>query len=373
MLWKIMSVAMVVCTVVAGVYYYILINRILSLFVKQIKIPWKIVIALLALILGLLSGDLFSTIGVILVHIAAAALVMEVVNLIVKRAGKQSEKPKWNRIYKSCLIPVLITAVIFTYGYFNIRHVVEKEYTVETEKNIRQDYRVLLVTDSHYGTIFETETLKKLKTRMDAVEADIALLGGDIVDESTTKDEMQEIFRTFGQIKAKYGVYYIYGNHDRQRYASSSYYTPQELEDTIRQSGITVLEDNYVSIAPGLVLAGREDASPARKSVTDILQGVKPEDYIIMADHQPIEYAENKKAGVDLILSGHTHAGQIFPSGYVMKFFHTFDLWYGHTTVDSMDAVVSAGLAGWGYPIRTQKHSEYTIINIKRKEREYYD
>lgn len=367
MLWVIMSVAMVICTVVAGGYYYILINRFLSLFLSGIKKLWKVVIALISLVLGLLSGNLFSTTGVILVHIAAAALVIEIVNQIVKRIGKQKEKPNWERIYKSCLIPILITAVIFTYGYFNIRNVKETEYTVQTEKNISKDYRVLLITDSHYGTIFESETLKELKARMDAVKADIVVLGGDIVDESTTKEQMKEIFQAFGQIQSRYGVYYVYGNHDRQRYSSSPYFSEQELEDTITRSNITVLKDNYVQVDKGLILAGREDVSPARKSPADILQGVDSENYIIMADHQPVEYEENEKQGVDLILSGHTHAGQIFPSGYVMKYFHTFDLWYGHAALNSMEAVVSAGVAGWGYPIRTQRHSEYTIINIKRK------
>lgn len=366
MLWIIMGIAMIVCTVVAAGYFYILLKRILSLFLPELKKIWKIVLAVISLVLGLLSGNLFSTTGVILVHIVAAALVIELVNLIVKRVGKKDEKKKWNILYKSCLIPILITAAIFTYGYFNIRNVVETDYTISTEKNIPEDIRVLLVTDSHYGTIFETEKMQELKNRMAETKPDLVVLGGDIVDESTTKEQMQEIFRAWGSIPAKYGVYYVYGNHDRQNYSSSKYFTAEELESTITDSGITVLKDNYVKIADGLTIAGRDDVSPSRKSVSEILQGVDSEDYIIMADHQPVEYEENEAEGVDLILSGHTHAGQIFPSGHIMRIFHTSDLWYGLAQRGNMQAVVSSGIAGWGYPIRTQEHSEITVINIRR-------
>ncbi len=367
MLWVIMRITEIVCMIVAAGYFYILMKRILSLFIPELKKVWKAVLAGISLWLGLLSGNLFSTTGVILVHIVAAAGVIEIVNLIVKKIGK-GEKTKWNIIYKSCLLPFLITAVIFTYGYFNIRNVIETDYVITTEKNIPDNkIRVLLVTDSHYGTIFESEKMRELSERMSEIKPDLVVLGGDIVDESTTKEQMKEIFHVWGGIPSTYGIYYVYGNHDRQNYSSAPSYTKEELETAITESGITVLKDNFVEIAEGLTIAGREDVSPVRKSVSDILQGVNQEDYIIVADHQPVEYEENVAEGVDLIVSGHTHAGQIFPSGHVMRIFHTSDLWYGLAKEGNMHAVVSAGIAGWGYPIRTQEHSEFTVIDIQKK------
>ncbi len=374
MLWVIMAVVEVICAIVAVIYYNVLIRRLLSLLFPKwkLRLPVKILLWVISFALGALSSNLFTTTGVVMVHIMAAALVMELINFIIKKKTKGAPHKYWDMIFKSLLVPLLITAVIFAYGYYNIRDVRETFYTVQTEKSLpdtgsENGFRILLITDSHYGTIFEGDTLRELKSRMDALEPDLVVLGGDIVDESTTKEQMKEIFSEFGKLESTYGVYYVYGNHDRQTYTDSPYFTPQELEDTIVESGIAVLKDECVKVTEGVEIAGREDYSGmrGRKSVSEILAGADPSDYIIMADHQPVEYAENEAAQVDLILSGHTHAGQLFPSGYVMKWFHTSDLYYGHEKFGDMDAVVSAGVAGWGYPIRTQKHSEYTIIDVK--------
>lgn len=364
----VMIVAMLLCLVVAGIYYYILLKRFASLFTTELKKPVKIVFIVLAVILGICSANLFSTLGVILVHVAVIALLVEVVNLIVKKCG-QKDKRRWSVVYRSLAIPILMTALIFTYGYFNIRNVIRTDYTVTTEKNIENDFRVLLITDSHYGTIFQSEKLKELKAEMDTVGADIVILAGDIVDESTSKEQMQEIFREFGSIQSTHGVYFAYGNHDRQRYSMDSEYTEEELKVAIESAGIHLLHDDVMEVAEGITIIGREDYGrdgKDRMSIDDLVKQTNPEDYLILADHQPMEYEKNAAAGIDLMVSGHTHAGQIFPAGAIMTLFHTSDQCYGITKEGNMQAVTSAGIAGWGYPIRTERHSEYTVIDVKK-------
>ena len=71
--------------------------------------------------------------------------------------------------------------------------------------------------------------------------------------------------------------------------------------------------------------------------------------------------------GTALILSGHTHAGQILPIGLISPLFHMNDLNYGYVKESNLNEIVTSGIAGWGYPIRTEKHSEYAIIDIKNK------
>ena len=206
-----------------------------------------------------------------------------------------------------------------------------------------------------------------MKKRLDKVDADIVILGGDIVDESTTKSDMEYVFEVFGDIKNKKGIYYVYGNHDRQQYKAKPAYTNNELINTIIDNNIEILYDNYVIISDSVVLAGREDYSHTRETVTNILKDVNKDDYIIMVDHQPVQYVENIDNGVDLIVSGHTHGGQVFPIEFFINLLHTADLSYGYEKFENMDAIVSSGLVGWGYPIRTQKHSEYVIVDIKQK------
>ena len=306
---------------VGFIYYYrCLLKRLFSLFKGENTKLKQYLISFLAILLGICTINLFSIIGIFLVHFTLISLIIDLLVWLIKKI-MVSEKGLFIKIYKTSIVPLILTGLVFTYGYFNIRNVIETKYTIYTDKEIGEDIRVLLITDTHYGTIFKKDKLDEYTKKMNEVKADIVVLGGDIVDESTTKEEMKEVFESLGSIENKYGIYYVYGNHGK------------------------------------------------RKSVKEILDDVESSNYVIMVDHQPIEYQENVDSGVDLILSGHTHGGQVFPIKFFINLLHTADLAYGHQNVKGMDAVVSSGMAGWGYPIRTQEHSEYTIIDIKEEEK----
>jgi len=79
---------------------------------------------------------------------------------------------------------------------------------------------------------------------------------GDIVEEETSKEMMEEIFQHAGSMETKYGVYYVYSNHDCQPYTNNPTYLDDELAQVIRDNGITILEDNYKEINDDLVGAG---------------------------------------------------------------------------------------------------------------------
>ena len=137
-----------------------------------------------------------------------------------------------------------------------------------------------------------------------------------------------------------------------------------DLIETLEDNNIEILCDTVKEIGDDILLVGREDKSFKRKNIDEIIE--ENNKFTILIDHQPVDYEEARTNGVDLILSGHTHAGQIFPAGNIIKLFHMADLWYGYKEFDSMSSVVTSGLAGWGYPIRTQKNSEYVIIEIRK-------
>jgi predicted MPP superfamily phosphohydrolase len=85
-----------------------------------------------------------------------------------------------------------------------------------------------------------------------------------------------------------------------------------------------------------------------------------------MIDHQPVNYLENAGFGIDLLMSGHTHGGQIFPTEIFINLLNTADLSYGYNKVNNMHAIVSSGVSGWGYSIRTSRYSEYVVIDVKQ-------
>ena len=177
---------------------------------------------------------------------------------------------------------------------------------------------------------------------------------------------MQEVFQHLGCLDAPMGIYFVYGNHDRQADSSDHTFTDAELVAAIEENGITILEDDAKLIGGELLLIGRADAawnkSTSRKSISELIQLGQEDLFLLTLDHQPLEATENASAGVDLMLSGHTHAGQIFPVGYLMEW--SGGLNYSLYQIGNCQSIVSSGFAGWGYGIRTQEHCEYVIIDI---------
>lgn len=363
MFFPLIFVVLILLIVGIAFYYSKIIKRISSIFKKDIG-KRKVILVLLSIMLCLLSVNFFSIVGLFLMHFIVISLIIDLLYLIVKRFIKK----EWiTNIYKSCLIPLLLAIIVLGYGFFNIRNIIETKYTIYTDKEIGEDLRILFISDSHYGEILKKDGLDEVKKRLDKVDADIVILGGDIVDESTSNADMKYIFKVFGNIKNKYGIYYVYGNHDKQQYRVDTNYSKEELDKAILDNNIKILKDSYIALNDNITLIGREDYSFERKDISDIIDGVDKNAYLIMVDHQPVKYAENMENDIDLIMSGHTHGGQIFPIELFIKLLHTADLSYGYERVGEMDAIVSSGMVGWGYPIRTSKHSEYVIIDVKEK------
>lgn len=262
------------------------------------------------------------------------------------------------------LLPVLALCLLLGYGRYNMGRIVKTEYTVLSDK-LSGEYRIVLITDTHYGTIQDPAVLRAAAEEINALAPDIVILGGDIVEEDTSKEAMEEAFRTLGSLKSTYGVYYVYGNHDRQLYTDAPAYTENELAQAVTANGIVILDDRTVNIGRELVLAGREDVGrrQGRLPAQELLKGADRSRFLIVADHQPVGAEENAAQGVDLELSGHTHAGQLLPIGYINILRGMRN--YGLSRADGCTVIVSSGVAGWGFPIRTQGRCEYAVITLR--------
>ena len=145
----------------------------------------------------------------------------------------------------------------------------------------------------------------------------------------------------------------------------SSHFTDEELAAAIEESGITILRDEAIRLTESLTVVGREDRSRDRESIEALLEHVDADDYTVTLDHQPSDYEANGKAGTDLLLSGHTHAGQFFPFNlfqYLIPF--NDGVWGEYTIGTNGSAIVTSGLAGWGFPIKTAGDAEYLVIDV---------
>lgn len=359
-------------------YFYFFLRRMLKTFGAPVEKHWlKIIIGLAALVLGWLSSDIRSMSVVIIMHVFLLAVLMHPINFAVRKIfSKRNEKvcSVWKRIYGSGAIPILLTAVILVGGYFNLHNVVQTDYTIRTEKNIRSEgYRIALIADVHYGISLDYEELLKKCEEINAAEPDIVILCGDVIDGATTGEQMREVYRALGTLESEFGTYYVHGNHDRPFSLDTYTYTVDDLLHTIEENGITIVDDEVVQIADDFVLVGREDRSSdrfgngGRATLEELFASVDMDtnDFVLTLDHQPNEYAENGKIGTDLLLSGHTHGGQLFPINWIQEIIPFNDGVYGLYEIDKdTTAIVTSGFATWNYPVKTAAPAEYVIIDV---------
>lgn len=351
--------------ILIGIYFYFYLIRMAKFWKMNVeKKVVKIGIIALTVILIALSFNIWGSGAIILLHVFVISIFMELINLICKRYKR------WSSVYQSGFVPISFAAIILIYGYFNMMNVVQTNYKVYTDRGMRdKGYRVAMIADLHYGANMNQEKLYEYCDVIAKQNPDIVVLCGDIIDEDTTYPQMQEAIQALGSIKSTYGTYYVYGNHDKNNYSTKPYYTVEQLDDELLKNKILFLQDDTYSINDDLIIVGRDDVGFAgenqRKKGRYLISEVDSDRFILLLDHQPCELKENDKLGYDLELSGHTHAGQIWPIGQSMRVLKIGELNYGYEKLKNMQAIVTSGMAGWGYPIRTGSNSEYVIIDIQ--------
>ena len=259
-------------------------------------------------------------------------------------------------------VVVGLVAVILAFGLWNAANPVWRRYDISIDKSAGdlRELHIVLVTDIHVGKVIRNGRLEKLVDEINARRPDLVLLAGDVIDEDVGSFITQGMAATFQRLQSRFGVFAVLGNHE---------YIGRQTETAVRllqSGGITVLRDSFFTVGDRFVIAGRDDwdrvrfAGSPRKPLNEFLQGVDPKKPLLLMDHQPRNMAEASAAGVDLMMSGHTHRGQLFPNQYVTR--SLFETDWGFLRKDAMNVIVSAGFGTWGPPVRTSAASEIVEI-----------
>jgi len=312
----------------------------------------------------------FTTLIFVFLHIIVISGILEIAKFIIKKVLEKKDvefdKTIYNKIYKCGIIPLVITIVIMIFAYINMNDIRKTTYDIKTDKKLKNDYKAVFISDTHYGGVLDSDNIDSCVEKLSNEDCDFLLLGGDIVDNWTSKEQMEEIFKKLGSVKNKKGIYYVFGNHDTK----NPDFSDDDIKAQLKENGIKMLEDDKEVINKELVIAGKKDRSmntkdKKRKENDELLKGVDKKDFVLLVDHQPCEYEKDEKSDIDLEISGHTHGGQIFPAGLVCELLGINDKIYGHEKRGDFNVIVSSGAAGWGFPFRTEHHSEYVVVNIK--------
>ena len=322
------------------------------------------VVLLAAVILTLLL-DTVNTV-VVLLHLIFFLLVSSLVGRLIIRLHSGAA-----RFHLSGVIALVITAAYLAAGAVSAYNVQRTAYSVSTHKEVGS-LRVAMFSDSHVGTTFGGKGFAKRMEELQAQQPDIILIVGDFVDESTTRENMVEACRALGKLEVPYGVWFVFGNHDKGLYGTSRGYDGDDLVRELEANGVHVLQDESVLIDDRFYLVGRKDASEQEESrggradISDLTASLDPDKYSIVLDHQPHDYAAEAAADADLVLSGHTHGGQLIPLGFLMDKLHLggTDSVYGYTRRENTDFIVTSGISDWAIKFKTGCISVYVIIDI---------
>ena len=258
------------------------------------------------------------------------------------------------------LASLVLGLAFFVYGTVNMQIVTPEYHSISSPK-LTQAYRVAFVSDLHVGSSQSFDTTRRTIEKIGTEHPDFVILGGDITDDYTTKAEMEETYRLFGELGVP--VFYVDGNHELVQHPEyrpgGIEYSYDELLNAIEGNSITVLRDEFVQYSPDLLLLGREDlADPSqRRPVKD----PDTDSFFLVADHQPTSIREHLVLGADLQLSGHTHAGQFFP---LKLLYPLFTPTYGEYKYDGAILCVSAGASGWRLPFRTEAHCRFEVVDL---------
>jgi uncharacterized protein len=235
------------------------------------------------------------------------------------------------------------------------------ELTIQKKSPIKE-LNVAVISDVHLGTIICNSHFLRIVDKINSLNPDIVLFAGDLVDEDIQPVIRQNLGETLRQIKSKYGIYGITGNHE---YIGGV----EPACKYLTEHGVIMLRDSVVQIDGAFSLVGREDASvrqfggKGRKPLGDLMKDVNKALPVILMDHQPLRLNEAVDNGADLQLSGHTHHGQLWPFNFISK--AVYELSWGYKKKGNTHFYVSCGVGTWGPPMRTGNRPE--VVNIKLK------
>lgn len=228
-------------------------------------------------------------------------------------------------------------------------------------------FRIVQISDVHIGPMRDRRFAREITERVNALEPDLIAVTGDLVDGPVA--HLADEVAPFAELRAKHGVFFVTGNHD--------YYSGADpwLEH-VRKLGMRPLRNERVEIrANGAAfdLAGVDDHrgylfGPGHgEDVPKALAGRNPSRPVVLLAHDPSTFRSASQHDVDLQISGHTHGGQLWPFGYVVRLVVKYVA--GEYQRGRSRLFVSRGTGFWGPPMRLGAPPEVVEIVLRSPQR----
>lgn len=274
-------------------------------------------------------------------------------------------KANYVQVKQSLLMGSLaVVGLILLAGHINARspRIRTVEITIPKASPGMQSLHAVVMSDIHLGTLIGNGRLARIVEKANGLNPDIILLPGDILDEDLAPVIRQNTGEILKKLNAPLGVYGVMGNHE---YIGG----PEQAHKYLTEHGIRMLRDQVLKVNESFFLVGREDlqrnrfAGKERKPLEELMKETNQDFPVIVMDHQPYHPEIAARAGADLMLSGHTHNGQLWPLNYLVN--AIFTVGYGLGEIEGMKLYVSNGVGSWGPPVRIGNRPEIVSLKIR--------
>lgn len=249
------------------------------------------------------------------------------------------------------ILLLTVAGALSLYGLVNALFIQVRQITVPL-KGLASPLKAVHLSDLHVGTIHNSGYLRRVVARTNALAPDIVCITGDMFDGIGPVTA-----HTVAPLKSlRAPAYFATGNHEK-------YSGIEKVAAILSGTGVTILRNRVVTVQ-GIQIAGVDNPvreNEKRNHVVGTLP-INPQQPCLLLYHTPTGIEDARRAGVDLQLSGHTHAGQLVPFNLLTRLFYPY--FSGLYRVGDFFLHVSPGTGTWGPPMRIGSRSEITCVNL---------
>jgi predicted MPP superfamily phosphohydrolase len=255
----------------------------------------------------------------------------------------------------SAILVLLIVIAASFYGLYEADNLRQEKVRILTPKlpETATPIRIAQISDLHLGLIHRDEALAPIVARLQALDPDMIVVTGDIVDAQI--NHLEGLAALWQQLDPPLGKYAITGNHE-------FYAGLDQSLDFLDQSGFKVLRNEHVDVGAWLKLVGVDDPGRGGQVDENAALGTASPRFTVLLKHRP-DIVESSLGRFDLQLSGHTHKGQIFPFSLITGLAYPRQAGFYELAKGSA-LYTSRGTGTWGPPMRIGAPPEISIFEL---------
>lgn len=242
-----------------------------------------------------------------------------------------------------------------------------KRYEIYSEQvpDSFNGFRIAFASDFHYESRFDAKRLQGVIRALQAADADVLLLGGDY--RGREGGDMEELFSALAQVKTRFGIYAVMGNHERGE-------SDTLVRRAMAHTGVRLLEHKTDTLWKGneyILICGIRNPFDLKRNGVSPTLALRAEDFVVMLVHTPDYVEDTDVSNTDLALAGHTHGGQVslfrrWSPAHFSKYGNRFLTGLKHNS-QGIPLIITNGLGTSRKDIRLFTPSEVVVVELKQQ------